>query len=244
MKFNVAYCFCELSTKKIRGTIEVDIPAVTSKEAPIAFTHKDCWFPKTRVFRWFNGSLYSRKTKRSAKETGWETLTEFRRWLSNGYIAHYETQNSRESGRQYAVKKTSRYLILNGREVWVKSGEPRYVIATFGLGGNHAETALMIDHRYNHNIAGSRYFNALQRDEAVKEAIRVALDRGDTNSVPAIKRTWKITVKIPEAVRCDPPSETGPGDPFLNTLDAVTTVKDPMIAGLIAIGMAVKEAKE
>ena len=104
MKFNVAYCFCELNTKKIRETIEVDIPAVTSKEAPIAFTHKDCWFPKTRVFRWFNGSLYSRETKRSAKETG-------------------------------------------------------------------------------------------------------------------------------------------PGDPFLYTLDAVTTVKDPMIAGLIAIGMAAKEAK-
>lgn len=241
MKFNVAYCFRELGTRTIRETIEVDIPAVTSKEAPIAFIHKDCWFPQTRVFRWFNGNLYSRATKRSAKETGWETLTEFRRWLSNGCICVFEVQDSGEAGRQYAAKKANPYLILNGREVWVKTGEPRYVIATFGLGGNHAESALMIDHKYNSNIAGDRYFNALQRDEAVKEAIRVALERGDTRSVPAIKRSWEITVKIPEAVRCNPPSETGTGDPFLNALDAITTVKDPLAAGLLAIGMVAKE---
>lgn len=252
MKFDVAYCYNEQyvpyrcrkpRTRMLRETTEVDIPVVTPKEAPIAFTHKDCWFPQTRVFRWFNGNLYARETKSSAKETGWETLTELRRWLSDGYITHFEVQDSSEAGRQYAAKKAGRYLILNGREVWVKSGEPRYVIMTFGLGGNHAETALMIDHSYNDNIAGSRYFNALQRDEAVKEAIRIALSRGDTNSVPAIKRSWKITVKIPEAVRCDPPRETGPGNSFINALDAATTVKDPLVAGLLVIGMAAEEAK-
>lgn len=253
MKFDVAYCYNEQyvpyrcrkpRTRMLRETIEVEIPAATSKEAPIALTHKNCWFPKMRVFRWFNGSLYTRETKRSVRETGWETLTDFRLWLSDGYVPHWDVQSSQEAGRQYAADKVSGYLILNKREVWVKTGEPRYVIATFGLGGNHAETALMIDHSYNHNIAGSRYFNALQWNEAVKEAIRVALDRGDTNSVPAIKRSWKIAVKIPEAVRCDPPSETGPGDPFLNALDAVTTVKDPLVAGLTVIGMAAREMRE
>ena len=253
MKFDVAYCYNkqyvpyrlpQARTRMLRETIEVDIPSATSKEAPIAFTHKDCWFPQMRVFRWFNGNLYTRETKRPAKETGWETLADLRQWLSDGYISRLEVQDDEETGRQYAIKKANRYLILNKREVWVKTGEPRYVIATFGLGGNHAETALMIDHRCNHNIAGSRYFNALQRDEAVEEAVRVALARGDTKSVPAIKRSWKITVKIPEAVRCDPPSETGPGDPFLNALDAVTTVKNPLAAGLLAIGMATKEVGE
>lgn len=253
MKFDVAYCYNEQyvphrcrkpRTRMLRETIEVDILAVTSKDAPIAFTHKDCWFPQTRVFRWFNGSLYLRETKRSARETGWETLTELRRWLSDGCIPRSEVQDSCEAGRQYAAKKADRYLILNGREVWVKSGEPRYVIATFGLGGNHAETALMIDHKYNDNISGDRYFNALQRDEAVKEAVRVALARGDTNSVSAIKRSWKINVKIPEAVRCDPANEAGPGDSFLNALDAATTVKDPLVAGLLSIGMVAKEMKE
>lgn len=244
MKFNVAYCFDKSSTTEIRETIEVDIPAVTSKEAPIAFTHRHCWFPQTRVYRWFNGNLYMRKTKWSAKETGWETLTEFRRRLCDGCIPRSDVQDNSEAGRQYAIEKASCYLILNGREVWFKAGEPRYVVITFGLGGNHAETTLMIDNEYNSNIAGDRYFNVLQRSEAVKEAIRVALARGDTNSVASIKHSWKITVKIPEAVKCDPPREAGPGNPFLNALDAATTVKDPVAAGLLAVGLTAKECSK
>lgn len=249
MEFTVAYKFEEAyipprcrkpRTREVTETMTLDIPAVKSTEAPIAFTHNDCWFPKKKVYRWFEGNLYARQLRNIAGERVWMPLKDLRRDLSRTDIPRYRVKSSREKAIEAAKDLASNYLILNGNEVWAKTGEPRYVIATFGLGCNHGGTALMIHNSYNGNIAGSRYFTALQRDEAVKEAVRIALARDDTEYVKFIKRSYKIIVKIPEAVRCNPPAETGPGDSFINTLDALSTLKCPAAAGLLAIGLALK----
>ncbi len=249
MQFTVAYKFEEAyipprcRKPRIRDVVEtmtLDIPAARSAEAPIAFTHNDCWFPKKKVYRWFKGNLYARELRHIAGERAWMPLKDLRRDFSKTNIPRYMVKSSREEAVEAARDWASNYLILNGNEVWSKTGEPRYVIETFGLGCNHGGTALMIHDSYNGNIAGSRYYTALQRDEAVEEAVRVALARGDTDYVKHIKRSDKIIVKIPEAVRCNPPAEAGPGDSFSNTLDALSTLKCPAAAGLLAIGLAIK----
>ena len=192
------------------------------------------------ILRMYNGALYTRALENRAGSKKWETITGLRH-RPRRLPVRCCIKDNREEGVAYAKKEASAFIIINGREVWVKTGEPRYEIATFGLGGNHTETALMISTRYNDNVSAGRYFTALQRKEAVAEAIRVALARGNTNSVPRIKRAWKINVHIPEAVKCDPQKEAGPGDPFLNQLEDITTVKDPLAAGLLAIGLLSKE---
>ena len=45
-----------------------------------------------------------------------------------------------------------------------------YGIFTFGLGHNHASTALFIEMYYNANVPSSRYFAANQREEAIAKA--------------------------------------------------------------------------
>lgn len=250
MKFQVGYKYKEnykpprcrkLRVRELKDSVEVEIPDVHPEDAPIAFAHQNCGFPGRVVYRWYNGALYTHARDNRVGVKGWETITGLRRRLASPFL-YGCMHDSREEAIAYARSRAEEYIIISGRGVWHKTGEPRYEIVTFGLGGNHAETALMISNEYNSNIPASRYFSALQRKEAVEEAIRVAMNRGDTYSVSAIRRAWKINVHIPEAVRCDPKAEAGPGDPFLNQLDAITTVKDPVAAGLLAIGMIGKES--
>lgn len=249
MEFEVAYKFTEdfipprcrkPRTREVTETMTLDIPAVKSAEAPIALTHPVWKFPHParKIYRWYKENLYVREVRPCAGEETWMPLKDLRARLSS--VQQYMIKPSREAAVEAAKERASEYLILNGNEVWAKTGEPRYAVMTFGLGCNHGGTSVLIHNSYNGSIAGSRYFTALQRDEAVKEAVRVALARGDTDDVKHIKRSYKITVKIPEAVRCNPPAEAGPGDSFSNTLDALSTLKNPAAAGLLAIGLALK----
>ena len=133
-------------------------------------------------------------------------------------------------------KEADRYLII-GNEVWRHCGEPRYVIITFGLGHNHGGTGLFVNTWYNDNISKDRYFNALQGKEAVAEAKRVALGRGDTESVGRFREM--IKVHLPETVKCNPKEEHGEGDAFLNMLDSVTQNSGSAAeAGLLTMALA------
>lgn len=125
------------------------------------------------------------------------------------------------------------FLLLDG-DVWVKTGEPVYTIATFGLGHNHASTALMND-TYYRGYQRREYFNALQRDEAIAECKRVAMARGDTNSIPRIGEFWKIEVLIPEAVKA-PAHAPAAGDDFVGQAEAIIRKSDSAFeAGLLVM---------
>lgn len=236
---------CRKSRERIvHGDCEVEVPSITANEAPIAFRHRACWFPQTVTYRYWNNRLYRRVPYHEclANAKGWYPMKEFKASFKRSYIPCYEQKMSKEECLEALRDWADSYLIINGDQVWRTCGEPRYVIATFGLGGNHASTALMIDNEYNPNIAAKYYFNALDRDAAVREAVRVALARGDTDSVSSIKRAWKITVLIPEAAQCNPAMEAGPGDPFLNKLEVITEVaKDPVTSACLIMGAVAEE---
>ena len=228
----------------IHGDCEVEVPSITADEAPIAFTHSYCFFPRRVTYRYWKGCLYHRVPKRVRYDEGWLPVKSLKTKFVRSYIPFYEHKTSEAECLEALRDWAGAYLIISGNQVWHTCGEPRYVIMTFGLGGNHASTALMIDNGYNPNIAGERYFSALDYDAALKEALRVALARGDTNSIDSIKRSARIRVLLPEAVHCDPEKEAGPGDPFLNKLEALTEVaKDPLISACLVIGATAQETE-
>ncbi len=80
--------------------------------------------------------------------------------------------------------------------------EPRYEVVTFGLGNNHASTAMFVVQSHNPNISDENYFNALQLELALEAATQIATRRGDTASLP-IKPNGGHTIEvlIPEAVK-------------------------------------------
>lgn len=119
--------------------------------------------------------------------------------------------------------------------------EPRYVVQTFGLGHNHGGTSLFIAEYYNSNIGKDRYFNAMQREEAIAYGKYVAMRRGDTRDVDRIgQREW-IDVMMPEMVKVNPNRQHGNGDAFQNDMENLIEHSDSAFeAGLLCMLRAMR----
>ena len=136
-----------------------------------------------------------------------------------------------------AVSDMSQYLLVDG-ELFVRTGEPRYCVYTFGLGHNHGGTSLSIDDYYNPNISKECYFSALDREAAVAYATKVATGRGDTESVPRVQKP-NIIVHMPEAVKVCPSKQHSDGNPILKSLNAMTAIADSAAeAGILCMATA------
>lgn len=224
--------------REIRETCTVRVPSVKSEEAPVAMRHRRCWFPEIQEYRWFGEHLYARApySRYLSNAKGWYPLEELEHRFQKSCIPTFEIKNSEKEAIEACQEQADRYIILDQEQVWERIGEPRYVIATFGLGHNHASTALMIDNSYNGNIRGDYYFSALEREKAVERCIEVAMARGDTESIDRIRDSWEIEVLIPEAVRCNPAAETGAGNDYLNLMEEMVKLSNnPTEAALLAI---------
>lgn len=219
---------------------------VTKADAPVAFVLSDYHHQhegSTKI-RLYKGKLYMLETwqryapgkpecpfDREFIGFGPETTKTLR-------LHNYNTCQGYEEQAAQLREEAARWLVIDGL-VWIRCGEPMYEVMTFGLGHNHGGTGLFVETAYNPNVSRDRYFNALQGDEAVAAMNETARRRGDTKSVGRYGKM--IEVLIPECVRRNPQKEHGEGDPFVNTLNAITEAADsPMEAGLLAIMAAAK----
>jgi hypothetical protein len=231
---------------EVRGEIKVSVPSVTADEAPVAFRLSDYHHTSEQIdeIRWWGGRLWSKSTYR---HTGGPELV----------VEHLKADDLRgelrpslpyghSRNRGLCVKKyreeAKRYLVIDGM-LWEQTGEPRYVVNTFGLGHNHGGTGLFVEEFYNSNIPNKNYFSALDGDAAVAYANRVAERRGDTNDVGKFEKM--IEVLIPEAVTIRPMQEHGEGDPFINKINAITeAAPDSTTAGLLAMMATAQEIEK
>ena len=244
--------------REYKGTTTVSIPVVKPEEAPVAMSHMEGIRHTDNYYRmdyrWYNGQLYVRKRDfYGAKNLGFVSYAKFRKAVRETFQYHevrdenYCFIHEVDKAKECIQANYSNILIIeNGKElqVWEVKGEPRYYVITFGLGYNHGGigTWLSIGNYYNGNIGKERYFNALQYQEAQKEALRIAKARGDDKSYPYIRRAPKIRVFIPEAVQCNPAVEAGDGDPFQNKLEAICEgAGSALTAGLMVMGTVMSE---
>ena len=199
----------KLRFKDIEEIVYTEINEISTNDSPVAFI---C---DSFEYRLYKNNLYV-KTQSDAivcnmkDKTAIERLAYAFEFCSTFY--GFNEGDSKEKMINKANEEANQYLIIDG-EVWEKSGEPRYVSITFGLGHNHGSTDLMIDNWYNTNINKDCYFNALQREEAIKLTKERAIRRGDTESVNRIGN-HNIEVLIPKAVKCNPQVEAGESRSF------------------------------
>ncbi len=128
--------------------------------------------------------------------------------LANGEDAIRTGAESDEEAIRQVQDRLDQFLIVDG-EIWCRAGEPRYVVQTFGFGGNHGGTALLVATDYNPNLQPHCYFRADEFEAAREFAIEVATNRGDTESARSIAAmAAPIVVHDPSAVTLvTPPHE-------------------------------------
>ena len=232
--------------RKVEKTYRARLRCITKAEAPVAFVLSDYHHQHegTTKIRLYKGKLYMLETwQRYAP--GRPECPFDREFIGFGptvagrlRLHNYNTCQDYEEQAAQLREEAARRLVIDGL-VWIRCGEPVYEVMTFGLGHNHGGTALFVETDYNPNISKERYFNALQGDEAVAAMNETARRRGDTKSVGRYGKM--IEVLIPECVKRNPQKEHGEGDPFQNTLNAITeAASSPMEAGLLAIMAAAK----
>ncbi|KAI4453244.1 s-adenosylmethionine synthetase [Holotrichia oblita] len=237
--------------REVEKTVNITIREIGSELAPVAMItttwesrkvagQKETVFGLTEtVYRWFRKKLFTPCICQSGDNIGTQyTISDVMyRINQTGYSC-----DSTEKERLKQIKKNAgRYLLIDGI-LYETCGEPRYVINTFGLGHNHGGTGFFVERYYNQNIGKNNYFSAFQREEAIEYFKRVALGRGDTNSVKDEEQV-NIKVLIPEAVKCNPQSEHGDGCAFMNSLESmVSGSKNVTEAGFMAVALALSES--
>lgn len=187
------------------------VPIVADADAPVVFTiapsnEYDVHGP--RIIRQVAGQLYAPENKRvdegstvpgSARFPAHRTVD-----LCHDVTATTDEELLREAVTHWSTNQLDRSIIING-EVWAPTGEPRYTVMTYGMGGNHGSTGVHVDFSDNRNVRGDSYFRADEFDETIARAIETAARRGDTDSVSAFEQ-WpelyrKITVHDRAAIR-------------------------------------------
>lgn len=235
-------------TRIIKPSFDLTIKEITSDEAPVAMITTTLeWrkveggvvkgtdlIPVDTEYRWYKRKLYTAFIDRSGDA---KTLADVERRISV-YDNWNHTQDEIEQSLNEAIKS---FIYVDGI-LHILAGEPRYVINTFGLGRNHGGTGFFVENHYNSNISKDRYFNALQRDEAIAYGKKIASGRGDTKSVDRIGETCNIRVLIPKAVKCKQNKEHGKGCEFINTVESLISDSNSVLeAGLLTVAAGISE---
>ena len=188
MQVNVKYEYTELylptprcrkyRSRDAKKSCEAKVKEVKASELVPAFTVDEyvCPIYEKRHIYAFEGALWEldRYSEHHARKS-WYDLTP----CNEDYIAYlltpdrweiHEFRTETEKIEEVIHNKSKNYLICNGK-LYRKTTEPMYGIFTFGLGHNHASTALFIEMGYNTNVPSSRYFAANQREEAIAKVL-------------------------------------------------------------------------
>lgn len=251
INFELKYSEPYLPTKRHRKpryrdavkNISLSVRVLTPDEAPVAFllsdySHTD---DNKTVVRYHKGQFFTKmnqwdirycenKKNAVAIPVGREYCEELiRRCL------YYRIPDEDELPRVHLrLRAEAKRFILIDDELWQETGEPRYVVNTFGLGHNHGGTGLFVVNYYNNNIPNRNYFSALDGDKAVQYANTVAARRDDTDDVGRFSKM--IEVLMPETVRIKPMRQHGKGNPFMNSLNEITEhAGSTFEAGILAI---------
>ena len=149
---------------------------------------------------------------------------------------------SKDAVIKCVIRDMKCYILVDG-ELYMQTAEPRYEINTFGLGHNHGGTGMFCAYGYNPNIRKDNYFSALEGEQAVAYANKVAANRGDTNDVGKFEPF--IICHMPELVKVKPNKQHGNGNKFLYSLEEVISGSESVVeAGLLAVAMCKSEMEE
>lgn len=175
-------------------------------------TKKEClkhvftdYYNDNRLVYLYKGKLYyERKLPFGNSDNNVPIIDSLKFWhrISSVYFAkvkHYSgVFETKEEILQRLHDELNTYLIVDGVLYERLDSIPCYQIMTFGLGGNHGGTGLMVTYIKNWKQALRQkenkgwLFSALDYENAIQRAINVATARKDTNSIQFFKKRIEV----------------------------------------------------
>ena len=241
----------KLRYRECEDYVDVKIKEVNNNDLQLAF-EDNSYKGKGKIY-FYKGKLYA---KVKFRKDSWhrdieeregiviETALDSLIWCNEHCSTYFRSAFDREyygkdTSRESVIKKAKddmkQYILVDG-ELYTQSAEPRYVINTFGLGHNHGGTGMFCEYHYNPNIRKDNYFSALQGEQAVAYANKVAANRGDTKDVGKFKPF--IICHMPELVKVKPNKQHGNGNEFLNSCEEIICGSNNTLeAGLLVMAM-------
>ena len=191
--------------------IDVEIEEVSKRKLKLAFNDKS-YEGKGKIY-FYKNKLWYKLTKYyypqcDEHEKDYNTpLGYLVYWAKNGSeFFPRECWDGEYPDRDKIIERVNsdlvnNHIIVDG-ELYEVTSEPAYKIVCFGLGGNHGGTGLFVDYPEESwaNAGINYHYNALQTKEAMEDAKRTALGRGDTESLELFE-DQEIKVYMPELVK-------------------------------------------
>lgn len=239
----------KLRYREVEEYMDAEIPEISKADLTPAFGMPGECGEEWYIIYYWNGNLWRESHERrfhvpdrkkpvsaleALKDVAMHSSRFFGRWNGD----HCE---ERETVREKIEGYFSDYIITDGL-LYEKTEEPLYCIYTFGLGHNHAGigTSLSVTNGYNPNISKDAYFNMLEYDQAVQEALRTAEKRGDTDSYDYIRNTGQVKVYDEKYVKRCPERDHGDGDEYLNGLEKMISSSSSVLeAGAMVMAATV-----
>lgn len=119
-------------------------------------------------------------------------------WRLREYKGQYLTYDEHLA---LVKKNAKKYIIIDGC-LHEKCYEPYYSVTTFGLGRNHGGTGFFV--HWANPIQRKLYgWSAIDHQAAIEGAVRIALNRGDTESEEYIRASGNGSIEVldPAAIR-------------------------------------------
>lgn len=164
------------------------------EEAPVAVVFDD-----GREYRSVDGKIFALWTDRDKEPM---LADEYQPETIPVHVPH-DVPHGTDLSAYVDNRVTEENLIIVGDEMWRRTGEPGYVVRTYGFGSNHGGTGLHIE--AIDGGEGNRY-RLDEFEQARDYAIEVAADRGDTESVARFEKMKPMAeVKDPSLLTYVPP---------------------------------------
>lgn len=183
-----------------QDTVSVKIRETTFEAAPIAFIVHSLRGRPVNV-RLYKGQLYKEArisfyNGKESEEYPFESIP----WHT--VFCNYTPSNAYTTRAEYIayLKVESREYLIVDRALYVRCYEPYYKITTFGLFGDGTAIFPEFSLKSRKIVFG---YSALDKDQAIEDAVAIAKERGDDGSIDGIKNLAQgpIDVLIPEACK-------------------------------------------
>jgi len=186
----------KLRYKECESIEEVIIEEITKEQTKLKFKVENA------EIREYNGKLYSKVNMRqnlfycgnSNRNEDNETIIGRLKYSFIGYSSYFgfEPEDRKEKMLDNAQRDANSYILIDS-ELWEITNTPSYNLLTFGFGNNHADIGTSLHVVYTTYNNGIR-FDANEREKAITEALKTALNRRDTDSLGQIKSCPTIEI--------------------------------------------------